>query len=100
MELCRHREVEAVVLVVGDPSQELERFVLAALLLPECLRAADSEVAYRARTRTATKLGQRGPELGVDGDLDTRACSSHTISVPPNWYTTPGADTRFPALRR
>jgi hypothetical protein len=77
MELCGHREVEAIVLAGVESPQELERVLAATLLFPECLCAADGEVADGARTRPATKLGQGGAELGIDGDLDAGVRSCH-----------------------
>jgi hypothetical protein len=49
MKLCGHREVEPVVLAVGDALQELQSVVPASLFLAERFRAANSEVTHRSR---------------------------------------------------
>ena len=77
MQLCGYREVEPVVLAVGDPLQQLQRVVAASLLLAERFGAANSEVAHRSRARAAGELGQRGVELGIDGYLNARVCCRH-----------------------
>jgi hypothetical protein len=48
MNLCGHREVEPVVLAVGDPQQQLESVVPASLLLAERFGAPNSEVTHRS----------------------------------------------------
>jgi hypothetical protein len=83
MKLCRHREVEPVVLTVGDALQQLQSVVPASLLLAERFRAANSEVTHRSRARAAGELGQRGVELGIDGYLNARTRRGHLTSVPP-----------------
>jgi hypothetical protein len=51
MQLGRHLEVEAIVLTARDPAQKLDRLLTPMLIITQCLRAADGEIAHSARER-------------------------------------------------
>jgi hypothetical protein len=70
MQLGRHREVVAVVLAGIESPQEVDRFLPAASFLAKRLRAADGKVTNRAGARSPAELSQRGPELGINRDLN------------------------------
>ena len=54
------------------------------LLITQCLRPANGEIAHSARARLAAKLLERFGELSIHGHLNTRR--RHAENVPRAWY--------------